>query len=445
MLIDNQNSEINIPMENKTLGVVQLTALVFGNMVGSGTFMLPAALASFGSIGLLAWLATACGAMVLALVFSRLSRLYPKTGGPYIYCREAYGNFVGFVVAYCYWIATWIGNAAIVIALIGSLAFFFPILKIHTYALGFGLAVLWIMTAINIKGVKEAGFVQLITAIMKFVPLLAIAVMGLFYVDLSSLGEFNVSHTSNISAFAAASALTLWSFIGFESATVPVGNVRNPKRDVPIATVLGTLLAALVYIFGTAVIMGLVPMDVLAKSPAPYALAAEKIFGARGADFVGIVSVIAILGTLNGWVLMQAQVTMAAANDKLFPSRFGHVNEQGTPVFGLVISSVLISVLLFMHADDSLVEEFTLITELAVVATLIPYLFSSMAEFIYMLRHPHEYQTKSKRITTVVLALLALGFAFFAFVGVDSEIMYYVFLLLLSSVPAYTWLIWSQK
>ncbi len=428
----------------KQLGLWSLTALVFGNMVGSGTFMLPAALASFGSIGLLAWVVTASGAVVLALVFSRLSKIYPKSGGPYAYCRQAYGDYIGFQIAYCYWIACWIGNAAIIVALIGSLAYFFPVLRNQPYSLMGGLGVLWLVTGINLFGVRQAGLMQIVTAVMKLVPLLAMALIGVFYMDFHALSDFNVSGTSHASAFVGAAALTMWSFIGVESATIPVGEAINPKRNIPLATILGTLLAALVYISSTGVVMGLIPMAELAHTDAPFVLAAYQLFGNWGAELVAIVSVVAIVGTLNGWIFVQAQMPMAAAKDGLFPKLFCRLGARGTPVYGLVISSLLISGLLIMHADSSLVDQFTLITELAVVATLIPYVFSSLAEIVFMLKNPENYRSSRERFKVIALAILAFAFSFFAFSGVDAIVVYYVFLLMLSSVAAYIWLEWSN-
>lgn len=421
----------------KKLGFIALTSLVFGNMVGSGMFMLPSSLASYGSIGLVAWVVTAIGAIFLALVFSRLAKVCPKSGGPYAYCREAFGDFTGFQIAYCYWIATWVGNAAIVVALMGPLAYFFPILKVQPYAIMCSLGVLWLATWINISGVKQAGFVQVVTAVMKFIPILGMAFLGFFYMDVGGLSAYNISGESNLSAFAATASMTVWSFIGIESATVPAGEAENPKVNIPRATVLGTLLATLVYVASTAVIMGLVPMQELAQSDAPFVLAAEKLFGHWGGDFVAIVSIVAILGTLNGWILMQAQMPMAAAEDGLFPKLFCKLGKKGTPVFGLTISSLLISVLLLMHSDQGLVRQFVLITELAVVATLIPYLYSAVCEIVLMITRPELLEGRRERRSAWLMGLLAFVFVFLAFFGVDAEIFLPVLLLLLSSAMAY--------
>lgn len=429
-------------MIKKTLGPWRLTALVTGNMVGSGVFLLPASLAVFGSIGLISWGFTAVGAILLALVFARLGRIMPKPGGPYAYCRAAYGDFIGFQVAYNYWIALWIGNAAITVALIGYLAFFFPILNQNPMAaLLASLSVLWLVTIINIIGVREAGILQLITTIIKLIPLVLIALIGVFKIHLSNYRDFNISHQSNISAFTAAATLTLWSFIGFESATVPAGHVKNPEKNIPRATILGTLIAAVLYIASSFVIMGVLPMHVLAQSSSPYALAANKIFGVAGGPIIAIAAMIACLGTLNGWVLMQAQVPQAAAEDKLFPRSFAYLIGNGTPIVGLIISSVLISILLILRYGASLVDQFTFIILLATLASLIPYLLTTAAEFILYVKGHEDFQ--SRRLGKgLVIAIFAFIYAFWAISGAGKAVVYYGALLFFSGVPIYAWVYW---
>jgi len=267
----------------KTLGFWTLTALVAGNMIGSGVFLLPASLASFGSIGIVAWGLTALGAMVLALIFSRLSRVLPKTGGPYAYCREAYGDFVGFQVAYCYWMALWIGNAGIIVALNGYLSVFWPALNQDSQlGLWVSLLILWAITAINVIGVRAAGVVQVVTTILKMLPLFAVGLVGIFMVQPENLMDFNLTGKTHFSAITGAAALTLWAFIGLESATIPAGNVINPKKNIPRATLVGTGVTGLIYILTTVAVMGVVPMSDLAQSSAPYADAARMIFGSWG-------------------------------------------------------------------------------------------------------------------------------------------------------------------
>jgi APA family basic amino acid/polyamine antiporter len=424
----------------KSLGFWTLTALVAGNMIGSGIFMLPAALASFGSIGILAWLVTAAGTMVLAIVFSRLSRLLPRTGGPYAYCREAFGDFLGFQVAYNYWIALWVGNAAIVVTLISYLGVFFPQLNTHAgLSLSSSLAIIWLITFINILGVKEAGRMQIITTVLKLIPLLIIATVGLFFVEKTNLMQFNVSGKSNFAALSGAATLTMWAFIGFESATVPAEHVINPRRNIPRATLVGTSIAAIVYILSTISVMGIVPMEQLAHSGSPFAQAAGIMFGSWANSIIAAAAVVACFGTLNGWIMMQGQIPLAAAKDALFPKYFEKVNKAGAPVFGLVISSILISILLFMRYQASLVDQFTMVSLLATLASLIPYIYTSVAELMFYIKEKEKFNPK-RFYSSAVLAMIAFAYTYWLIYGAGLEIVFYGVLLLLSSIPVYLWL-----
>lgn len=421
----------------KLLGPWMLTALVAGNMIGSGVFYLPTELANIGSISLLSWIFTSIGALLLALVFAKLSTTMPRIGGPYAYCREGFGEFIGFQMAYNYWIALWVGNAAITVALVGYLGVFFPTLhENHLLAFFISVGFVWFLTIINVLGVHWAGMMQLITTILKLAPLLLVGIAGLFFLKPHLLGTFNVTHKSNLFAFSSAATLTLWAFIGLESATVPAESVDNPTRNIPRATIIGTLIAAFVYIFTTFVMMGLIPMEQLAHSNAPFAEAANVIMGPVGKYLVAIGAVISCFGTLNGWTLLQGQIPLAAARDNIFPARFARVSSFGTPAFGLIVTSILITCLLLLTIDKGLIEQFKFITLLATLSSLIPYLFTTMAEIIIFKKYPYEFEGQ-KLAGSILIAILACIYAFWAILGSGQEIVFYGSLLFFSSVPVY--------
>ena len=214
------------PKLKRSLGLWMATALVVGNMVGSGVFLLPSSLAGVGSISLLGWLLTGTGAILLALVFANLGRRYPRTGGPYAYARRAFGDFVGFQTAWGYWIAAWVGNAAIATAFVGYLAVFAPsVASNHLVGALVALAIIWALTLVNIVGVREGGAVQVVTTVLKFVPLLAIGLIGLFFMKSSYFHPFVAGDGGSLHGITTAAALTLWAFIGLESSTVPAEEV----------------------------------------------------------------------------------------------------------------------------------------------------------------------------------------------------------------------------
>lgn len=430
--------------EQKTLGFWMLTALVVGNAVGSGVFLLPASLAKIGSISIVGWTLTAVGTIFLALVFARLSRLIPKTGGPYVYCHEVYGDFIGFQVAYNYWIGLWVGNAAIAVAFVAYLSVFWPAAASNpAISSSLTIGLVWVLTFINMLGVREAGVVQLVTAILKLIPLFAIAFLGLFYIKPGYLTAYNVSGHSDFSAISTAATLTLWSFIGFESATVPAGSVINPEKNIPRATIVGTLMATFVYILGTTTVMGIIPMKQLAHSASPFAQAAQLVLGHYGELIIASAAVIACLGTLNGWILLQGQIPFAAAKDNLFPEAFGRLSKTGTPYVGLIVSSVLITALLLMRYGANLVDEFTFIITLAVLAMLIPYLLTAVAEVMLYINQPEKFSPK-RMASSVVLSIFAFSYAFWVIYGAGQEVVFYGTLLFFSGVPIYVWMKWRS-
>ncbi|MBD2892484.1 Arginine/agmatine antiporter [Actinomadura sp. RB99] len=429
----------------RRLGPWMASALVVGNMIGSGVFLLPSSLAKYGPVSLVAWVFTAAGAVLLALVFARLARAYPETGGPYAYARRAFGDFVGFQTAWGYWIAVWAGNAAIAVAFVGYLAHFWHALGTDKpLAAGVGLAAIWALTAVNSYGVRQGGLVQVVTTAVKLVPLLLIAVGGLFFVESANFGPFNASGTSAFSAVTAAAALTLWSFIGLESATVPAEDVEDPERTIPRATMAGTVVTALIYILGTVAVLGLVPAAALATSTAPFADAADAAFGGWAADLVAAGAAISAFGALNGWILLQGQVPYAAARDGLFPRFFARTGRGGTPVAGLVVSSVLVTVLMVMNYNSSLVDQFTFIILLATLTTVIPYAYAAAAELVLLATDRAAFSGR-RLARDAVIALLAFGYSVWAIAGAGYEVVYKGTLLIFAGMPVYAWLKYREN
>jgi APA family basic amino acid/polyamine antiporter len=431
-----------VPVRRKRLGLTMATALVIGNMIGSGVFLLPSSLAEYGGIAVLAWVVTALGAMALAMVFARLGRAYPRTGGPYAYSRRAFGDFVGFQTAWGYWIAAWAGNAAIAVAFVGYLSEFWGELDgNNALAAGVGVAAIWFLTWINALGVRMGGWVQGVTTALKLVPLVAIATIGLLSFSPDNFGEFNPTGGSWFTALNAVVALTLWAFIGLESATVPAEDVDDPERTIPRSTLLGTGIAAVVYILGTVAVMGALPAATLSGSAAPFADAADAMWGGWAADLVALGAVISAFGALNGWILIQAQVPMAAARDRLFPDAFARTDHNGTPVLGLVVSSVLVTGLLLMNYNASLVDQFEFVILLATLTTLVPYAYSAAAEVLLMVTDRERFAGR-RLARDLVIAGAAFAYSLWAIAGSGYEIVFKGFMLLLAGIPVYVFLKW---
>lgn len=431
-------------MAKAKMGLVQATALVFGNMVGSGVFLLPAALAAYGSYALGGWLLTSAGAIVLALVFASLGAHLPAAGGPYAYTRLAFGDLVGFLVAWGYWVALWSGNAAIAVAFVGALQAIVPWIGAASWhGAAVAIAALWILTAVNIFGVRSAGAVQVVTSVLKMLPLLAVALFGLSYFDPGALPAPTLD-ISPLAALGATAALTLWAFLGLESATVPADSVEDPARTIPRATLLGTIAAAALYVVATLAIFAVVPQGELAKATAPFALAAEHLWGSGAALLVAAGAAISAFGTLNGWILLQGQLPLAAAQDGLFPKFFARVNRHGAPATGLVFGSILQTVMIGFNYTEGLVAQFTFIILLATMATLVPYVFSSAALLLLLRREPQLFAGAS-RPRLYLFGSLGFVYALLAIVGAGAETVYWGFLLLMLGIPFYIWQVGQPK
>src|SRR5262245_44714688 len=232
----------------KSLGIAACTAIVVGNMVGSGFYLSPAIVAPYGNLAVLVWIIMGVGAACLGLVFAKLARLAPTTGGPYAYTRMAYGDFAGFLIAWGYWISIWASLPVIAIAFAGAVFNLFPSLHDRPMAVILTLGAIWAVVFVNLRGVKAAGIFAEVTTYTKLIPFAAIALIGFVFIDTSHFNEFNPSGKSLIGASAALAPLTMFAFLGLESATVPAGDVTNPKRTIPRSTILGITIAALLYV-----------------------------------------------------------------------------------------------------------------------------------------------------------------------------------------------------
>lgn len=376
-------------MDRNALSLPILISLVVGNMIGTGIYVLPASLAQYGSISLLAWIYTSIGAIFFALTLTALNRRLPRTGGLYVFCRVAYGNMAGFIVGYLYWVANMVSIAGITIASIGYLGYIWPVFDSNSpqfseyFVLGCELAVIWTFTLINTIGIHAAGVVQLILTVTKILPLLAISLLGLGYVHLDNLTPITLNSETNFTAIGSAAALTFWAFIGLETATIPAENTKG-SSDIFKATFFGTLGTSIIYILSTFVLMGMIPASKLASNQFPFAEAGQIVFGAGSAAVIAIFAVISGLGALNATILVQGQIVFAAARDKLFPARFAKLSKHDVPIAGQLFSSTLVTILMIVTLEPTLLEQFNNIALLAGLFTLMAYLGSALAELKFL-------------------------------------------------------------
>ena len=396
---------------------------------------MPAALAAYGGISVVGWLISSAGALVIAYIFSRLSKMVKNSaGGPYAFSREGFGDFLGFLVAWGYWISIWVSNAAIAIAFVGALTIFFPSLnESPVIAVSVALLSIWSLTWINSRGVQSSGRMQLVTTVLKILPLVIIILGGVFFFDIENFTPFNTSDFSTSKAIAVTAALTFFAFLGIESATIPADDIEDQQKTIPRATMMGTIITTLIYVLSTVVIMGMIPMDALAKSPAPFADAMGILAGTTGERLVAAGAAIAAFGALNGWILVMGQVARATARDKLFPKIFSKENKKGVPITGMIIGSVLTSIVMLMNYTDGLVDQFRFMILLGTLCCLVPYLFSAAA---YVILGKSFHSASRLRI----IGGLGFGFSLWMIFGTGEEAVFWGTLLLLAGTPFYIWM-----
>lgn len=367
----------------KKIGLIACTGVVAGNMMGSGIALLPSTLASVGSISIYSWLICIVGALSLAFVFARLATKNPQEGGPIAYAGEVSPVF-GFQTGVLYYHANWIGNLAIVITGVSYLSVFFPVLNNPIPAGLATIASVWLFTLVNLLGGSWVSRLCTIGLVLILIPVVGTALFGWTHFDSALYSQnWNVSAGSDGHAVITAVLICLWSFVGVESAAVSSGMVENPKRTVPLATMLGTGLAGLIYVLSTQMISGMFPASEVAASGAPFALATTALFGSWTAPFVSAFTALACFTSLGSWMMLVGEAGKRAANDGNFPKVFGETDRNGVPKKGLLIASsmmtLLMLVLMFFSSETAHASDlFNQLTTDAVLLTMLPYFYSSI-------------------------------------------------------------------
>ncbi|MEQ9423117.1 MAG: amino acid permease [Cyclobacteriaceae bacterium] len=423
--------------QSKKIGLSRATSLVVGNMIGAGIFLLPASLATLGSISFIGWMISGLGTIVLAVVFSRLSRIITKSGGPYAYAQAAYGDFVGFITAWSYWVSILATNAGIAIAFSGYLGVFLPFANGKLGTAIISISAVGLLTIVNLRGTAAGAGVQLITTILKVIPLIFVCLVGTFFIEPSYLVEFNVSEQSHSSAIAAAITLTLFALTGFESATLPSGDIEDSDKTVPRATIIGTIAVVVIYMISSAVIMGLIPNPILQTSTAPFADAAEIIMGSAGKYLVAFGALISTFGALNGWILLQGHITMSPAEDGLFPKFFAKKNANNISLFGHLLSSLLVTFFITANSAKGLVALFTFLILVSTFCLLIPYLFVALSEILIIIKSGSNRKTNLEK--AAIFGIIGFLYTMWAVIGSPNDVVFYGVIFLLMGIPVYVW------
>ena len=420
--------------QHRVIGFWRGWSIAVGCAVGSGIFMMPALLAPYGMLGFGGWIIAGSGSVLVALTMARLVIRIPKTGGPYVYVNEGLGKFLGFMIAWTYWVACVAAIAGISIAFVGYLGFFIPIISnspIHSLLTT--LVLVWVIVALNIRSLEDSSKFQLISTLLKILPLLFIVFLGLTNFNASNLPELNPSNLHPISLLATVTTLVMWSFVGIETATVPADNVINPEKTIPKVLIASVLTILALYLMVSIAIAAIVPANELINSSAPFALAATKILGITGGTIISIGALISTLGSLNANTITAGNLSLAAARDGLLPKKFITLTEAGTPIYTYILTGGFVSILLILNYTKGIVNAFVFMAMLSTLSTLIAYAFCAIAEFKFAQNDKNNQQ----RNTAILLSCGTFLYAFFAIWGAGIEMIIYSLLLILIGTPIY--------
>jgi APA family basic amino acid/polyamine antiporter len=428
----------------KPLGFWTCTALVVGNTLGMGIFVLPASLAPYGLNALLGWLVTVAGSVVLALAFARLARDHPEADGPYDYIRVHFGDFAAFVAMWCYWVSIWVTNAALAIGIGGYLSTLLPA-GAQAPPMALALVLLWLCAAINLLGARAGGNVQVVTTVLKLLPMAAVILLGagLLITDPAAYTAHLPPNPISGAQVLAASTIALFAMTGVESAAVAASRVRDPARTVPRATVTGTLLAAVVCVALSMIVILLLPQAELAASPAPVADLLERHGWSGSGTWLAAFVVISGFGALNGWTLLAGETTRGLAAHGAFPAALRPLNGRGAPAAALLFVTLLATAMVLMNYSKTMVQGFTFLTLVVTAAVLPLYLLCAFA-LVWRMRDRAAGARGGRaagnaRTALVLLGTLGTAYCLLAFVGLGAEPLLWALALAAAGLPCRAW------
>lgn len=401
---------------SKKMGLMGLTTLVAVNMMGSGIIMLPANMAQIGAISLLSWIVTAIGSMAIAYCFAQCGLFCARSGGMSAYTEEAHGKSGFFMASYLYYLSLAIGNVAIAISAVGYLTPFFPWLGTGAVPLFVGVVgLIWLTTLANFGGPSLTGKIGTVTVWGVIIPVAGLSIIGWFWFKSDVFATaWNPNNTPTNEAITSSIPLTLWAFLGMESAAANSDAVENPKRNVPLACLLGTGGAAVIYILSTAVIQGIVPNPELAKSSAPFAAVYAQMFSPFVGQIVMALAVMACIGSLLGWQFTLSQVSKVAADQQLFPQFFAKVTASNAPIIGMVVAGILQTLMAMSTMSPDASAQFGKLVSLAAVTNIVPYVTSLSGLMIIMHKANVEKSVFSRNVFATLIAIFYSYYALYA-------------------------------
>lgn len=401
---------------SKKMSLMGLTTIVAVSMMGSGIIMLPASMAQIGAISLLSWIVTAVGSMAIAYSFAQIGVICPRQGGMSAYSEEAHGTSAFFMCSFLYYLSLAIGNVAIAISAVGYLTPFLPWLGTGAAPLCAGVVgLIWVTTLANFGGASVTGKIGTITVWGVIIPVGGLSIIGWFWFDTSTfVAAWNPHNTPMGDAIASSIPLTLWAFLGMESAAQNSDAVENPKKNVPLACMLGTLGAAVIYILSTTVAMGIVDNAELAQSSAPFAFVFAQMFNPTIGNIIMALAVLACLGSLLSWQFTLSQTSKYTADQKLFPAFFSRLNGMGAPVVGMIVAGVIQTLMALSTMSPNASAQFNKLVNLAAVTNIIPYITAISAIMVIMYKARVSAAVYRRNVAVAIIAIAYSIYALYA-------------------------------
>ncbi len=412
------------------IGFWALTSIVISAQLGASVFLMPSALAPFKSIGLLGWIIAGVGAVLITIVFSYLCIQTSKIGGPHIYAKTFFGKNIGFFVTWIYWCAAWACNPIMIATAINYLMS--CIGEVSTIEkLLLEIALVLVLTLINIRGVKTSGYVEMALTILKIVPLIIIAIIAFSKIDINNFKESLPNDITTLDAITKATILSFWGFVGLEGGTSPADTVQNPKRTIPLAIVLGTAFVAIICIVNTIAVFGVIPPSELEGVGAPFAYIMVKLFGLGYDKLIGIITFIMCAGSLNAWVLFSGQIAESAARERVFPAIFQKENKKGAPCCALWVSGIGTILILFLQKTNYIGDKIVKFLDMSVIVYIFLYIIAILAYAKFYISQ------KKKAILHGIVIILALIFCFAIIFNSNISSFIALITMLLTGIPVF--------
>jgi len=427
--------------DKKKLGMIGAVALIVSSLAGSGVIALPQQLAFTGSITLVSFILVTIGALFLTLVYVRAGSRFddPSPTALATYVNPILGAKSGFFYVY----GNLISNVSILIAGLGYMEMFVPQLK-HPVILGITVIVLiWVFIALSLRGAGIITKIVSITVAFLLLSVIITAVAGWFDFDLTQFNDnWNVSGKKEGMAIMSGFAVLIFAYVGVESVATNNVYIRNPKKIVPIATITGFIIVAIIYIVSTTVIEGMFSARDIQNAPASFAMSMQKITGSVAiGDAVSIVMAIACLASFLVWNLSSASAAKTSADNGFLPKAYSFTNKHGINSKGLVINGIIMTILqgILMLLGSNVATAFNITVTLSVLLLLFPYFWSGIA----LIKKEREEGTG--KISTKIIVAISSIFIISAFVSATLDELWLVIALVLVIMAVYAMLLTPRQ